>query len=108
MKWNKTIVEVFQMSLTKMQNCDNLYAVNYANQKTIVFPLIGNTDSVHGVLSLPAVQPRRQQLLQLQQLQVGLWVLVAEVEDDLQPLHQLLQTLLCTRLSCLGQVLFSP
>lgn len=56
----------------------------------------------------PAVQPRRQLVLQLQQFEVRLWVLVTEQEDDLQPLQQLLQILLCTSLSGLGQVLFRP
>lgn len=65
-----------------------------------------NTNSVRRVSSLPAVQPRTELLLQLQQFQVGFWVLVTEEEDDLQPLHQLLQAGLCTHLGCLGQVLF--
>lgn len=67
----------------------------------------GETDFLHGVLPCPAVQPFGQQLLQLQQFEVGLLVLLTEVEDDPQPLQQLLQTLLRTRLSGLGQVLFS-
>lgn len=65
-----------------------------------------NTNSVRRVSSLPAMQPCRELLLQLQQLQVGFWVLVTEEEDDLQPLHQLLHTVLCAHLGCLAQVLF--
>lgn len=63
------------------------------------------TDFLYGVLFFPAVQPCSQQLLQLLQFEVGLQVLVTEVEDDLQPPEQLLQTWLCARLSCLLQVL---
>lgn len=67
-----------------------------------------NTDSVQGVLSLPALQPHIQQLLQLQQFQVTFWVPLTQVKDDLQPLQQLLQNLLRTRLGCLAQILFIP
>lgn len=69
-----------------------------------------NTYFIHEFLRdtppLPAMQPRSQQLLQLQQFEVGLWVLVTEVEDDLQPPHQLLQPQLCAHLGCLDHVLF--
>lgn len=69
-------------------------------------PLVVNTDFLCGVLSFLAVQPCSQQLLQLQQFEVRLLVFVTEVEDELQSLHQLLQILLCTHRSCLGQVRF--
>lgn len=70
-------------------------------------PCVVNAHFLCVAPSFPAVQPCSQQLLQLLQFQVGLLVLVTEEEDDLEPLHQLLQTLLCTRLSRLCQVLYS-
>lgn len=66
-----------------------------------------NTDLFSGLLVFSAVQPFRQQLLQLLHFEVGLLVELAEEEDDLHPLHQLLQTLVCTRASCQRQVLCS-
>lgn len=64
-----------------------------------------NTDPGRRVLFCPALQ----QLLQRQQLVVGLLVgllvPVAEVEDDLQRLHQLLQAGLRAGLQRLQQVL---
>lgn len=80
-------------------------SVNYLfNWK--LFAHVVNTDFVTGVFVFPALQPRGHQLLQLQQFQVWLLVLVTEEEDDLQRLHQLLQTLFCIHLGCLGQVLW--
>lgn len=70
--------------------------------------IVKNTDSVLGSLSFPAFQPRGQLVLQLQQSEVCLWVLITEEEDYLQPLQQMLHILLCTCLSCVGQVLLKP
>lgn len=72
------------------------------------FLIVKKTDSVLGSLSFPAVQPHGQLVLQLQQSEVRLWVLVTEEEDDLQPLQQMLHSLLCTCLGCVGQVLLKP
>lgn len=74
------------------------------NDLLFLFAIV-NTDSASA--GFAAVQPLRQLPLQLQQLQVALWVPLADVEDDLKPFQQLLQSLLSARLDSLAQIVLT-